>query len=194
MVASDSCGPIFLAIPKYSQLTGTYTPTTTDIYTVEIYNERTAVHQDLLENYIDNISLVPQTADLSSDVIQFSISTSNRATLSLDAGPTWAGWRYLVLLSTAGNWPGFTNNGVWVPLMMNGTFWYSANNPNSAMLVHTNWILDSNGQEQAAINLPNPMGSPWLGKTINVAYILYQGPNYVPISYASMPVSIYFIS
>jgi hypothetical protein len=178
----------------YSHMTGTYTPATTGLYNITIYNNRAADHQDLLQNYIDDITLVPLTTDFTSDTLQFSASTAGQqARFELDAGPAWAGWKYIVLLSRSGNWPGTTNNGVWLPLKVDNLTYKSISLANKPVLPHSKATLDASGKALAGLRLVNAMGATWVGRELNVAYILYQGPGFTPISYASMPLTILFI-
>ena len=175
-------------------MTGTYTPATTGMHTLIINNYRQDQYQDLLQNYIDDITLVPLTTDLVSDNLQFSASLpGEQARFDLDAGPAWGGWKYIVLLSGSGNWPGVTNNGVWLPLKIDNITYKSIDLANKNVLPNSKGLLDSNGQAVAGLRLANAMGSAWVGRELNVAYIVYQGPGFTPISYASMPVTILFI-
>ncbi len=193
MVASDSCGPIATGQGIIRHVTGTYTPTTNGIHTLEILNERpNDPFQPLLQNYIDDISLVPQTTDFTSDTIQFSAATSNQANFTLNPGPAYAGWNYIVLLSASGNYPGVVSGGNWLLLNMDNVFTYSKMNYNSAMLVNTLGKINASGQASATLKTFNPMLG-WQGRTLNVAYILFQSAPPVPLAYASMPVSILFI-
>lgn len=193
LIASDICGYVYTNYPAYSHITGTYTPTTTGVYSLEIYNYRNAVVEDL-QNYIDSITLVPLTTDFTSDTNQFSASAPSVANLSLDAGATWANWKYCVLVSASGNWPGMNSpgTGVWAPFNYDGTIMQSYSMANTSMLQNTKSVLDANGQSWAVINLP-PMGAPYAGRTVNVAYILYAGGIPQPWNYGSMPVSITFL-
>ena len=76
-------------------MTGTYTPATTGLYTLSIENTRPGPHEDLMQNYIDDITLVPLTTNFTADVLQFSASTvGEQARFELDAGTSWAGWKY----------------------------------------------------------------------------------------------------
>jgi hypothetical protein len=192
LIDSDSCGAINPGVPVRGILTGTYTPTTTGIHTVEFYSYRNDIHRDI-QNYFDDITLVPQTTDLTSDTIQFSASTPNLAKFDINPGPAYAGYKYWVLMSTSGNYPGLTNSGHWIPLNMDFVLMFTYKNPNSGMLMQTAGLLDANGQATAALRLPNAMGPTWEGKTVNVAFVLFQGATMPPIDYASMPVSIFFI-
>lgn len=192
LIDTHSCGTLSPGNPKRGTVSGTYTPATTGLYTFTIYNYRNSTCQDI-QNYVDNICVVPQVTDFSADRIQVSASTAQELVrFNLDAGPTWGGTKYLVLLSF-NNYPGINNNGNWIPLMMDGALTFSKNNANSNMLRQTNGFLDANGQRQAGLYFPNAMGSGWVGKKLCVAYILYQGSGYVPVAYASMPVTLYFV-
>ena len=175
-------------------MTGTYTPATTGMHNLTIYNHRQDDHQDLLQNYIDDITLVPLTTDFTSRNLQFSASQPNQVgQFNLNAGPSWAGWKYIVLLSRSGNWPGVTSGGVWLPLKVDPITHKSISLANGSRLPHSQATLNASGSAMAGLVFPAPMGANWVGRELNVAYILYQGPGFKPFSYASMPVTILFI-
>jgi len=193
LIANDSCGTIYAAYPMYSHITATYTPATTGVYSLEIYNYRNATVEDL-QNYIDNITMVPQTTDFYSDTNQFSASAPSTANLTLDAGVTWANWKYFVGISVSGNWPGMNSpgTGVWAPFNYDSTVMTSYNLANGGMLQNTKSVLDASGQGSATISLP-AMGPGYAGRTLNVFFILYAGAFPQPWDYGSMPLSITFL-
>jgi hypothetical protein len=192
LIDSHFAGGLGVGSPKYATLSGTFTPSTTGVYTVDIYNYRNSVVKDL-QNFIDDITLVPQTTDFSTDTLQFSASTGNTANLSIDPGPAYAGYYHAVVLSISGNWPGFTNNGYWVPFNWDPITDWSILNKNGPLLQHSMAPIDGSGHSWTKIYVPNGLGPTWVGRTVNVAYALFQPPGVTPIDYGSMPLSIYFI-
>ena len=92
-----------------------------------------------------------------------------------------------------GNWPGVTNNGVWLPLKVDNITYKSISLANSNTLPQSKGVLNASGKAVSGFRLNKAMGSAWVGRQMNVAYIVYQGPGFTPISYASMPVTILFI-
>ena len=192
MIASHSAGPLTIATPIYGTLNGTYTAPSTGIYQLEIYNYRTDIQKDL-QNYIDDITLVPTSTDFICDLNQASANVYNTFTFTLNAGSSWAGWKYWVFTSATGGWPGLTNNGIWVPLVFDNLLQLSIQYANVGAFVHTRGTLDSFGQSWCQLVPANILGSPWVGRSAHVAYVLYAGPSISPISYASQPVEIYFV-
>ncbi len=192
MIATDSCGSIILGQTILSQLSGTYAAPSTGIYTLEFYNYNTSL-QSLLENYIDDITLVPTATDFTCDLTQAEVDVYNTFTFTLNAGSSWAGWKYWVFVSAKGGWPGLTNNGIWVPLVFDSLLQMSIDYANVGPFKNTRGTLDGFGQSWCQLVPANLLGAPWIGKSAHVAYVVYQGPSISPISYASQPVQIYFI-
>ncbi len=190
LIDTDSSGFIVLGQTIYSTLSGTYTPATTGLYTLEIYNYSTII-QTLIENYVDDITLVPLTTDFSADTLQFSVTAPAVANFSLDAGVGHAGEKYLVLLSITGNWPGVTNGIAWLPLNNDPGLMYSFQHANGPLFPNTAGTLNASGQATAGINFP-PVGATYIGRTFHFAYMLHPG-NPMQFNYGSMPVSIFFI-
>ncbi len=192
MIATHSSGFINLGETIRTHMSGTYTATTTGLHTLEIYNYSTIV-QTLIENYADDISLVPTSTDFTCDLTQASVNTLNTFTFTLNAGPAWAGWKYWVFVSASGGWPGLTNNGIWVPLVFDNLLQMSIDYVNVGPFVNTRGTLDGFGQSWCQLVPANVLGPTWIDRNAHVAFVLYTGPSISPISYASMPVQIYFI-
>jgi len=192
LVASDSAGPLTIAVPIYNTLSGSFSVPTTGIYELEIYNYRTDIQKDL-QNYIDDITIVPTTTDFQCDLTQAEVDVFNTFTFTLNAGSSWAGWKYWVFVSASGGWPGLTNNGIWVPLVFDSLLQMSIDYANVGPFKNTRGNLDSFGQSWCQLVPANLLGASWIGRSAHVAYVLYQGPSISPISYASQPVQIYFI-
>ena len=192
MIATDSSGFINLGETILSHMTGTYTAPSTGLFSLEIYNYATIV-QSLVENYVDDISLVPTTTDFTCDLTQASVNAFNTFTFTLNAGSSWAGWKYWTFVSATGGSPGLTNNGIWVPLVFDNLLQLSIQYANAGAFVNTRGTLDGFGQSWCQLIPASQLGSSWIGRRAHVAYVLYAGPSISPISYASMPVQIYFI-
>lgn len=181
-----------MANPKYSSMSATFSVPTTGVYNLKIDNYRNYIQKNL-QNYIDDITIVPTTTDLTCDLVQASVYDYNTFTFTLNAGSTWAGWKYWVFVSATGGWPGLTNNGIWVPLVFDGLLTMSIDYANVGAFVNTRGTLDSFGQSWCQLVPANQLGAGWIGRSAHVAYVLYAGPKISPISYASQPVEIYFI-
>ncbi len=170
----------------------TFSVPTTGMYTLEIYNYRSEP-QLTIQNFIDDITIVPTATDFTCDLTQAEVDVYNTFTFTMNAGSSWAGWKYWVFVSATGGWPGLTNNGIWVPLVFDSLLQMSIDYVNVGPFVNTRGTLDAYGQSWCQLIPANLLGAPWIGRSAHVAYVLYTGPSISPISYASQPVEIYFI-
>ena|GEM_PF-656776 len=147
--------------PKRSHMSGTYTPTSTGLHELKIYNYRNAPRTALL-NYIEDILLVPAGADLTIDPSNISVAAAGSATLTLDLGPAHAGENYIILAGASSS-PNFMLDGVLIHLAYDFIFQYSLSNKNTAMFSNTYGVLDASGQATATFNtfgaLPHLMGN-----------------------------------
>lgn len=192
MIATDSSGFINLGQTIRSHLSATFTAPSTGLFTLQVHNYQSDV-QSLITNYIDDITLVPTSTDFTCDLTQASVNDFNTFTFTLNAGSSWAGWKYWVFVSATGGWPGLTNNGIWVPLVFDQLLTLSIQYANVGAFVNTRGTLDGFGQSWCQLVPANQLGSTWIGRNAHVAYVLYAGPSISPISYASLPVQIYFV-
>ena len=181
-----------MAVPSYGTLSGTYAAPSTGLYELEIYNYRNSP-QMTLQNYIDDCTLFPGATDFTCDQTQASVDAYNTFTCTLTAGSAWAGWKFWVFVSATGGAPGLINNGIWVPLVWDNLLQMSIQYANQGAFVHTRGNLDTFGQSWCQLIPANPLGAGWIGRNVHIAYVLYTGPSLSPISYASMPVQIFFV-
>ncbi|MEQ8768842.1 MAG: hypothetical protein RL885_33360 [Planctomycetota bacterium] len=110
---------------------------------------------------------------LEADVTTLSVAVGGSVQLDLYGGTRNAGQTYLLVGSENGTTPGFTFQGVSVPLNAGLYLNYSAANPNTPILTNTLGTLDGCGEAQASFNLP-PSGPTFLvGRTLNHAWIAF---------------------
>jgi len=190
-IAYDSAGNVQQNVPKRHHLSGTYTPTVSGLYTLDIYNHYNG-NKTQFWTHIDDITLAPQTPALSLDTPNISVATGGSVQLALDAGASHANEDYFVLMSF-GVHPGFDANGVHVPLNMDYVFNYSKTHANSSVFQNTMGVLNGSGQASAAFDTIGPVDSAYLGTQLYCAYILLAGQLQPPVTFASNHVIVNFV-
>lgn len=123
---------------------------------------------------------------LSADQHLLSARTGGTLALSLDAGAARAGHLHLVLGSISGTSPGFTLQGVPVPLSVDAWLVLTATNAGSGPLHHTLGTLGPAGQGRAAIHRP-PLPVELRGLRLDHAFVTADPRNAEP-GMASNPV------
>jgi len=192
LIETDSCGSIGQNSPRRRTLSGSYTPATTGLYTLEFRNYRGAWQNDDIVNYIDNIKLSPANPDLLISSDNISISSAGSVDLTLDAGASHAGEDYF-LLASFGTHPGLDVYGHHIPLNDDVLFDYSKTHANSSIFQNTKGVLDASGSATARFSTPGAMGSTYLGTTMSFAYVLLSAPATPPVTYASQQVMVNYI-
>lgn len=131
-------------------MSGTFTPTSTGLHELKIYNYRNAPRTSLV-NFIEDIFFVPANPDLTVDPSNISTAAAGSVTLTLDLGPAHAGEDYIILASSSSS-PNFMLDGVLIHLAYNNIFQYSLDNMNTAMFSNTYGVLDASGKATATFN------------------------------------------
>jgi hypothetical protein len=171
-------------------MTGTYTPTTTDYYTLTISNSRNLTQTDCY-NYVDEISIAPQNADLSIDGKNISIAKGQLSTITLEAGAANANKTYILLAS----WdcmPGMNVDGHMLYLSSDWLFNFTKSNYNNSMFQNTLGTLNSQGKAIARFLTFGPLNANYLGENIYFSYAILTGSGR-PITYASLPAMCSFV-
>ena len=120
----------------------------------------------------------------STDKVSVSVAGANQR-LTLDAGPSYANRKYLLLGTFTGSVPGITlAGGTHIPLNPSVYLNYTATNPNSPPLTSSLGTLDANGRAGALFTLPHVPAS-LAGLVLHHAYVLMQ-----PIDFASNAVEV----
>ena len=190
MIDSNSAGKIGQNSPKRQTLSGTFTPATSGYYTIFIDNWRNLAMTDCY-NYIDDVTVEPATPDLTVDNGNIDIDTGRLVMMTLDAGASNAGKKYL-LLASWGTYPGLTIDGIHVPLEYDWLFTYTQHNFNNNMFQNTFGTLNSSGKAIARFMTIGPLNPSLLGRNMFFAYVLLTGSGR-PITYASFPVMCTFV-
>ena len=191
LISSYTCGSIGQNVPKRVTITGSYTAVGAGPHTIEIENYRNIAQTDCF-NYFDNILLQPTNADLFIDEPNVSIQSGRIMNIDLDAGPSHAGETYFLLASYS-SYPGFTVDGIHMPLVMDGLFSYSRNAANGSTFQNTFAALDAQGTARARFVTIGPLDPGLLGTHIYFAYALLTGTGQRPVTYASVPAIVNFI-
>lgn len=119
------------------------------------------------------------------DVPTISLSAGGTQTLTLDAGPSKAGFAYLVLGSITGTAPTPFGDVV-LPLTQDFYFLFTLLNPNSSLLANSLNTLDGAGQATASLLIPAGLSVPGITSAFH-AYALVGSP------FASNAVSVQFV-
>ncbi len=123
---------------------------------------------------------------LASNPVQISVATGGQHSLTLTAPQEYGGSLYLVLGSSSGTVPGWTLDGVFVPLQIfDPYFLFIASSPNVPPFINTLGSLSPDGTASAAIAVPSCQ-SELAGVTLHHAYVLFGSS--LEVVYASNPV------
>ncbi len=132
-----------------------------------------------------------QVLALETDVESLSLSAGGTQSLSLDAGPSKAGWSYWIFGSATGTAPGLDfGNGLLLPLNFDAYFQFTLSKPFSGIFSNYVGALDGNGAGVAINSLPAAMDPSLAGITLHHAYLAT--PNFPGAEFASnaMPVTL----
>ncbi|MBU0755982.1 MAG: hypothetical protein KJ645_12635 [Planctomycetes bacterium] len=189
MIDSHNFGSVVEGVPEYTTLTGTYTPATTGLYTLEIENTRNAVYRTDTTNFIDNIKLEPIDPMLSADKQILAIWNPTDITMDLAAGPAFANRNYWMFLGYTGTFPGVNLSGINIPLNFDALFELGLSYP--GILPGTSGFfgtLNGSGEAEAFFTW-NP-SADFMGLTLYFSYVVLSPGGGLPILAASNPVNL----
>lgn len=146
-----------------------------------------------VQNYVDNIRLVPQNPNFSCSPRHISAAAGGSSTFTLDAGATYAGKDYVIFSGVTGTYPGFTLNGIDVPLNLDAWTWTAFSLINTPIMQNFMATLDGNGQATATFLAPGPLPPETVGLAMYFDYILLANPGSTPAIFASHPLYVLFI-
>ena len=174
-------------------LSGTFTPAQSGLFLLKVENTRSAAASTCLFNFIDNISLKPETPDFEADRLNVPCKKGAIVNFDLDAGPGFAGSPYWIWMSATGNWPGMTLNGVTVPLNWDLMTQFGLLNPAYAGFTDFLGALDGSGQAKASAILPVDTQLMFTGFPLCFAYVVCTPGPKMPVLYASLPVHVKYV-
>ena len=120
---------------------------------------------------------------LGSNPVQISVASGGQHDLTLTAPQEYGGGLYFVLGSSSGTVPGWTVDGVHLPLQVSDSYFlYGISSPNVSPFINTLGTLSATGTASAAIAVPSGL-TDLAGVTIHHAYVLFG--NSLEVVYAS---------
>jgi hypothetical protein len=158
--------------------------------TFELYNWRDDIETDQITNYADHLRMFPQNPNFIAETREIIASSGGTANLTVKAGAAHANKWYLVLSGISGCHPGFTMNGVKIPL--NQDFWtmMAINFALGGIWTGFYTQLDANGDGTAVLNTFGPQAAA-KGLVMYFDYIVLLNPTNSPI-FASYPIYVMF--
>ncbi len=129
----------------------------------------------------------PQGAALQADTLVASAANGGTQNLSLDLGPGLANKLYLILGTANGIAPGFSVDGVFLPLTFDNYLLQTISQANSGIYQNTLGVLDANGQATAALQVPALSLVDFVGLQVNHVGIALE-PVFLTVLAASNPV------
>lgn len=110
---------------------------------------------------------------LTSSGSTLNITTGGDVDLNLSAGSVYANLPYQMLGSTDGSIPGFTYNGVDIPLNPGGDYFWDTVNQTTPYLLNGSGNLDASGNATSTLSLPAGLPA-WLdGWVVSHAYVVF---------------------
>ncbi|MFH2001783.1 MAG: hypothetical protein ABIK28_19010 [Planctomycetota bacterium] len=172
--------------PEAAVLTGSYTPSVTGMYTLDIQNSRTAASETALSNFIDNITVSAADSMLSADGQTLTAFYGSTRILDLDAGPSYANQNYWIWVNYSGCYPGCNVSGVNIPLNYDVLLDICLGYPG---IPDPSFVgqLDGSGQAQASFYLKPAMNLT--GLTLYFAYVVLPPSGGLPVLAASNPIN-----
>lgn len=128
------------------------------------------------------LSASPGTLSLASGGVQ---------TMTLHAGPSYAGHTYFLVGSASGTSPGTDIGGLLIPLNLDPYFLFTINSPNQAPLAQSLGTLDASGNGSCSFSLPAGSNAALTGTKLHHAFaVIVSSPPFIIFPYASNPASL----
>lgn len=190
---TDHCGSISPATPDIRHHgSAVFTAAVTGPVELEMNNWRSGAQDDPIENYIDNLFVLPQDPNFETSVHDISIFTGGSSNLALSAGVGHAGRDYMILSGVTGTWPGFSLSGIGIPLNPDAWTFAAFSLINSPFMTSFMGTLDMNGQAQALFDSLGPLPLEAVGLAMYFDYVVLENPGSLPAIFASHPLYILF--
>jgi hypothetical protein len=193
VIIEDNCGPLDPATTIRRSVSALYTADATGPVLLEVYNWKEGPYSSLCVSFIDNMRVRPVPADFAAQPREISCLAGGTSQLKLNPGPDFAHEDYLILSSLSGTWPGFSQNGIAVPLNPDAWTWCALT------LIHTPYMVDFMGQldgagyGKAMLMVPGSEVPDLLGLVLYFDYLVLEKPGGPPVKKASQPVYILMI-
>lgn len=116
----------------------------------------------------------PRGADagMSADVLSVSIRSGGEQSFVIDAGPSYAGFRYVIVGSASGVFPGMVQDQVIVPLNQDSYSAILVEGPDEDVYKHFRGRLDGAGRAKASVILPKGRAAEFVGTVYHHAAVL----------------------
>lgn len=177
----------------FEKLSGTFVPSMSGMFTLLIENTRSLASSTQLYNYIDNITIAPQVADLEIDKINIPYSTGTEVAFTIRPGVAHKNKDYWLWMSVSGTYPGIPVSGLVVPLNRDILFDLGLMYPNLPGTTGFLGKLSMFGLADATFDLPPNPDMSLVGIPIYFAYVLTSPGPKLPLTYASTPVHIKYV-
>ncbi len=193
MIVEDHCGPLDDQKTFRRTITGTFTSSATGPVFVDIANWKDGVSSSLNVNFIDNISVVPQAADLELSVGEISCTAGGTSEFVVSAGTVYAHKPYVILSGKLGTWPGVRVNSVDVPLNVDSWTYTAFGMINTPYLVNFRGTLDGSGSATGILDTRGPVSYELFGQVMYFACVLLEQPQTFLVIEATQPGHILFV-
>jgi hypothetical protein len=144
-------------------------------------------------SYIDSIRVRPEQPDFTALPREISCLTGGSSRLQLDPGQQSAGVAYLIIASLSGTWPGFSRDGIDVPLNPDSWTRTALGLVNSPVMESFKGRIDPSGKAAADLNIPGPLPPETIGRTVYFDYLLIDDSGAPLVTRASHPVYVLLI-
>jgi len=142
-----------------------------------IFGDKVAYLDDVVVSRVAGGSLCATTSAIS-------VASGGSATFLISAGQSHARKFYLLLGSMSGTTPGVRVGSLTLPLNPDSYFAYTAGDP-GGLIRGSLGILDLQGRGSAKLVLPPKLATPFVGRTLNHAYLVLRlGPQFDSVSNA----------
>ncbi len=193
MIATDHCGPLYEQENIRRTITGTYTAPSTGRVFVDISNWKDGLSSALNVNFIDNIRLLPQAADLDITSCEISCAVGGTSEFYITAGAACAHRPYVILSGKLGTWPGVRVNDVDVPLNVDAWTYTAFGLINTSYLVNFRGYLDASGGATALLDTCGPVSNELFGQVMYFTCVVLEQPQTFLVIEATRPGHILFV-
>lgn len=193
MIVEDHCGPLYEQENIRRTITGTFIAAATGPVFLDIANWKDGVSSSLNGNFIDNIRLSPQAADLELSAGEISCTTGGTSEFAVSVGAAHGHKPYVILSGKLGTWPGVRVNGVDVPLNVDSWTYTAFGMINTPYLVNFRGTLDGSGSTAGILDTCGPVSYELFGQVMYFDCVVLEQPQTFLVIKATRPGHILFV-
>jgi hypothetical protein len=193
VVIIDNCGSLAAGQNVRRSVSATVTAQKTGPVFLDVLNWKNGPISSLNVSFIDNIRVRPEQPDFTASPRELSCAAGGSSRLKLDPGAQSAGDDYLILSSLSGTWPGFSRDGITVPLNPDSWTRTALGLVNSSLMEDFKGTIGSSGTATAFLNTPGPLSPAMAGRALFFDYVLLEGAGAPLVTRASQPVYVLLI-